>query len=358
VTYPEPVDVLVRLATRAVELPDLAEVTRARLLAQLATMNADAGHGQHARDQTVRALATAQREGDPLAMVDAARARALTLVGAHDAEERLRLGDLVVRHATALGQPVGVVMGHEWRLRAGYELARLSVVEDALGAIAVLAERVGLPLVQWHHQRVIAAVAALEGRFDAARSANAQAYEIAIETGDATGALLVGTHAHRISQLRGDLADIPPGIERVLERTDRTPVFLVARAQWHLQTGRPDEARAWYERLVAVLNDPPTADLRWTAVALDMVELSRRSGTLRPPRRCFRTSSVTTTAPAFSACRPSTSPGRPGASWETSWPSSGASTTPSPSYGPRSPSTPRSELDPTSSPAASIWPEP
>ncbi len=274
VTYPEAVDVVSRLAVRALERPGVPEVTQARLLAQLATMNADAGRAGAAGGQAVRALEMAERHGDPLAMVDAARARELTLVGAHDGEERLRLGDLVVRHGVALGQPVAVVLGHEWRLRAGYELARLSVVEDAVRAIALVAERTALPLVRWHHLRVTAAVAALEGRFAAARSASADAHEIAVTTGDDTAAGLTSAFAHRLAQVRGDPGETLPGTREHLERMPPQPILVVALAQLNVERGRRQEGRAWYERLVPLLTDAPTADMRWPSVALDMVELA------------------------------------------------------------------------------------
>jgi DNA-binding CsgD family transcriptional regulator len=277
VTYPQAAHTLTRLTRRALELPGLAPAIRARLLAQLATMAAHDGQAGAATELAVEALGLAERNEDPPAVVDSARAREMTLVRPSETRERLRLGDLVVRHCTGLRQPLGVVTGHQWRLRAAYELALFGVVEDAIGQIAVLAETSGLPLVRWHHARVTAAVAALDGRFETARAANAEAHDLATGSGDDTASGLSQAHLLRLARLRGDPADVPEDAEAQLLRLPPHPLLLSTRAELYLTVGRLDEAHALYERLLPILGEQER-DVRWQPVALDLLDLAEAFG--------------------------------------------------------------------------------
>ncbi len=273
VTYPEAAHILARLARRALSVPDVAPAVRARVLAQLATMHADDGRGREARRLGIEALTLAEREGDPMAIIDAARAREMTLVHPTETPERLRLGELVVRHCTRLGQPLGVVTGHTWRLRAAFELASFSVIEDGIRCIAVLAETSGLPLARWHHLRVTAAVAALEGRFGAAREANSEACELAIASGDMTALGLSRAHSQHLALLRGDVGELPDGLEEELLRLPPLPLLLSARAVHYTMLGRLDDARALYERLLPFIQDDER-DARRMAVVMDLLHLA------------------------------------------------------------------------------------
>jgi DNA-binding CsgD family transcriptional regulator len=303
VTYPQAAQTLARLARRALELPGLAAPARARLLAQLATMAAEDGRGREAGRLAVEALALAEADGDPLAVVDAARAREMSILDPDGTPERLRLGDLVVRHGTELRQPLGVVTGHQWRLRAAYELARPPVVEDAIRCITVLAETSGLPLVRWHQARVTAAVALLEGRFDAARAANDEGSALALESGDVTAVGLGQAFRMRLATERGDPGDLPGGVEQQMLAVPPHPLMVSALGVLYLFLDRPDDARACYERMVPVLADRER-ELRWLPVVLNVLELAEAFGDdrvvgavlreLEPYARCAGTTGVPT----------------------------------------------------------------
>ena len=125
VTYPRAAEVLTRLGQRALAYADLGIDLRARVLAQLATMEADSGRVAAGEALAREALALAAESGDALAEIEAAHAREMTLVHPEDTPERMRLGDLVADRAEALGQPLAALIGHEWRIHAAYLLARL-----------------------------------------------------------------------------------------------------------------------------------------------------------------------------------------------------------------------------------------
>ena len=247
VTYPEVVDVVRPLCERALAA-DLPIATRVRLLAQLATMDAEGGHPAAAERRAVEALGLAEAGGDPAAVLDAARARELTLLAAADAPERLRLGRLAVDHATALGQPLATVLGAGWLLRAGYQLARLDVVSEAFGVLERVAARSGQPLVRWHLLRANAARATVEGRFDAAREFNRQATEVAAAIGDPTAAGLSHAYLGHLARLRGDPGDLAPDFWQLLASFPMMPLIRANEANLLVLLGRRDEAAAiWAE---------------------------------------------------------------------------------------------------------------
>ena len=98
-------------------------------------------------------LALAGQSGDPLAEIEAAHAREMTLVHPDDTAERMRV-KLVAERAEALGQPLAALLGQEWRIQVVYLSARLDIVDSAAAAIDRLARRSALPLARWHLHRL------------------------------------------------------------------------------------------------------------------------------------------------------------------------------------------------------------
>ena len=142
VTYPQAAEVISRLCRRALAYPRLELDLHARVLAQLATVTADSGRVAQAEVLARESLALAAQSGDPLAEIEAAHAREMTLVHPDDTAERMRLGDLVADRAEALGQPMAALIGHEWRIHAGYLSARFDIVGAAVAAIERLAHTI------------------------------------------------------------------------------------------------------------------------------------------------------------------------------------------------------------------------
>jgi DNA-binding NarL/FixJ family response regulator len=272
VTYPEVAEVLGRLSERALTA-DLPTATRARLLAQVATMAAERGDPGEAESRGVEALAMAERDGDPAAVLDAARARELTLLAAADAPERLRLGRLAVDRAAGLGQPLAGAIGAGWLMRAGYQLARLDVVAEAFGRLERVAGRSGQPLARWHLLRAEAARALSEGAFEAAREFNRQAGEVALATGDPTAAALSYAFLVHLTRVRGDPGELPPDFWPALRRFPTMPLIRANEATLLLLMGRRDEAAAIWDELRAALPGMVN-DFRWGGAVLDFAELA------------------------------------------------------------------------------------
>ncbi|MGY1754756.1 ATP-binding protein [Blastococcus sp. SYSU D01042] len=250
------------LCERALAEPDVAgsPVLRARLLAQMASSQADAGRLAASAELSAEALELAEAAGDPEAVLDAVRARMKVSVDALPPAERLRLGRLAIEHAGATGQPLVELWGAKWRIDAALETGDLTTTEEELARIAALARRTGLPLVRWHDLRLRASVAALVGRFPEALALNEEARVLGardlaqdLSTAGMSGAFLL-QHALVTGDPLWDDAAL-----HLLDLAGDVPIVLVTRALVALLRGERDEAAARYDDLRGRLADPDFA---------------------------------------------------------------------------------------------------
>jgi DNA-binding CsgD family transcriptional regulator len=277
VTYPQAAEVLSRLCQRALANPRLETDLRARVLAQLATVEADAGRVARAETLARESLVLAAQSADPLAEIEAAHAREMTLVQPDDTPERMRLGDLVAERAEALGLPLTALIGHEWRVQAGYLTAQFDVVEAAAAAIGRLARTSALPLAHWHLHRLQAARTLLTGQFDESAEHSAHATEVARDSGDHIAMAMYYAHGIQLAAVRGDAAFLPGGFREALARAPSMPLVNVQYAKVLALTGALREARGMYDDLCGLL-PLPAEHPAWIAVLLQMVELIQRFG--------------------------------------------------------------------------------
>ena len=275
VTYPQAAEVLSRLCHRALAYPHLEIALRARVLAQLAALEADSGRVARAEALARDSLALAAQSADPLAEIEAAHAREMTLVHPDDTAERMRLGDLVADRAEALGQPLAALMGHEWRIHAGYMSARFDVVDAAVTAIERLARTSALPLARWHLHRLYAARTLLTGQFTESADHSRRAFVIARDSGDAIAMSMHFAHGVQLAVVRGDAAFLPDGLRDALAAAPSMPLVDVQRAEVLVLTGSLREAREVYDALCSLL-PLPAEHPAWMAVIIQMVELIQR----------------------------------------------------------------------------------
>ncbi|MGY1603316.1 ATP-binding protein [Geodermatophilus sp. SYSU D00815] len=268
---------VLRMCERALADPSLPAATRARLLAQSASVLADAGRLGAAAARSAEALALAEESGDPEAVLDAVRARMKASPAALPREERMRLGLLAIAHAGTTGQPLAELWGAKWRIDAALEVGDTATTEDELARVTALARRTRLPLVRWHDLRLRASVAALYGRFDEALELNEQARVVGeAELGqDISAAGMSGAFLYQHSLVTGVEMDLDANPVRLLQLADDVPIVQASRAVTALVGGLRDEAAARY------------AQLRPRLVERDFVESAGVAETLVPLVEAF-----------------------------------------------------------------------
>ncbi|WP_248965033.1 hypothetical protein [Sphaerisporangium perillae] len=95
-----------------------------------------------------------------------------------------------------------------------------------------------LPAARWYHLRVVAARAALSGRFDEARSRSSAAGELAVRMGDSLACMVTDVFAELLALVRGDRREMPDGYRDSFARLPRIPIVEAAHALClHLDRG-------------------------------------------------------------------------------------------------------------------------
>ncbi|MGY1804510.1 ATP-binding protein [Blastococcus sp. SYSU D00922] len=244
---------VLRMCERALADPTLAErpALHARLLAQTASVLADAGRLAAAAAPSAQALALAEESGDPQAVVDAVRARMKASPTALPRDERMRLGLLAIEHAATTGQPLAELWGAKWRIDAALEGGDMATVDDELARVTALARRTRLPLVRWHDLRLRASVAALFGRFEQALALNEEAREVgsAELSQDLSAAGMSGAFLYQYAMVTGNAEALDTEVLALMDLADDVPIVQASRAVVALVAGRRDEAAARYARL-------------------------------------------------------------------------------------------------------------
>ena len=264
---------LVGLCDRALADKDCPAARRARLLAQRAAALAELGDLEGASTESAAAVAVAASVGDPVAELEAIRARVAALSAPKDKAEWLRLGGRAVELAAIAGQPLAAVLGRVWRIDAAYQLLNLEAVDAEIGQIAQLAESTRLPLARWHLLRQQASRAALAGQFDVARDRSWEAHRLAIRLQDPSGAGLSYAFAVCLAMTRGDAGEIPADFFEFAAASPPIPIITAGWAQALLSVGRADEAQAVYETLrgLPAAGDKDTRTLGALTQIMDLI---------------------------------------------------------------------------------------
>ena len=224
---------------------------RSRLLAQLATIQANTNDLASAEGVAAEAWALAQESADPEALLEAAQARENVLAAGDVEQERMELSHRAIEQARSLRRPVAEALGQGWRLRAAYGVVDLPQVDDSITALGALAKTSGLPLVQWRHLRARTARSIYEGDFDAAGATNDEAEALAESMGDPSAAGLSTAVRVQIAIQRGSGAGAEPF--RRVENAPSMHMVTMMQSLIALVLGEEDETLAGYRRLRPLL---------------------------------------------------------------------------------------------------------
>ena len=182
-----------RFCEQAVAADDLPGDLRTRVWSRYAQALAYRGEYDRADQVSRAALADAGASDDPIALVDALRARQLACSAPEGLAERVGLAERMIGAADALGSAWVEMWGRLWRIDTLFETGQLREVQRELTDLSSCLERVNGPIGQCHHGEAAATLALATGRFtDAARLARG-AFKVLNDMGHpaAIGALAV-----------------------------------------------------------------------------------------------------------------------------------------------------------------------
>jgi DNA-binding CsgD family transcriptional regulator len=165
----------------------------ARVSSQYAQALVYRGEYDRAGEMSQEALFRADASDDPVALVDALRARQLACCAPEGHSERVVLAGRMLEAADALGSAWVEMWGRLWRMDTLFETGQLRSVQRELADLGPCLERLSGPIGQLHYLEYAANLALATGRFAEAGRLAREAFKVFNEMGHpaAFGALAV-----------------------------------------------------------------------------------------------------------------------------------------------------------------------
>jgi DNA-binding CsgD family transcriptional regulator len=167
-----------RICEQALAGDDLPGDLRARVSSRYAQALVYRGEYDRAGQVSRDALAIAGSAGDPVALVDALRARQLACCAPGGVAERAVLASRMLEAADAAGSAWLEMWGRLWRIDTLFETGQLRSVRRELADLESCVERLPGPLAQWHFLETSATLALATGRFTEATRLAADAFKV------------------------------------------------------------------------------------------------------------------------------------------------------------------------------------
>ncbi len=172
-----------RICEQALAGDDLPDGLRARVSSRYAQALVYRGEYDRAGQVSREAVAAAGSAGDPVALVDALRARQLACCAPDGVAERAVLASRMLAAADAAGSAWLELWGRLWRIDTLLETGQLRSVRSELADLEGCVERLPGPLAQLHFLHYSATLALATGRFTEATQLAWQAYKVFSDMG-------------------------------------------------------------------------------------------------------------------------------------------------------------------------------
>jgi DNA-binding CsgD family transcriptional regulator len=160
---------------------DLTADLRARVSSRYAQALVYGGQYERAGEVSRDALAAAESSGDPLALVDALRARQLACSAPEGVAERVGLARRMLAAADTTGSAWMEMWARLWRIDTLFETGQLRSIQHELSDLGACLERVRGPIGRWHLLMASATLAQATGRFTEAVRLAGEAFKLMSE---------------------------------------------------------------------------------------------------------------------------------------------------------------------------------
>jgi tetratricopeptide (TPR) repeat protein len=240
----------VSLLEEALEaLSDEDSPLRARLLARMSLELYYAGEPELRLALSEEAMQIARRVGDPRTLAICLDARHYALWLPENVEERLEVAAELRRVAAETGDPELELQGAGWTIIDLMELGDIEGVDIQIAAASKLAEALHRPIWLWWTSLFRASRAQLAGNFDEAERLTQETLAIG-QRGQAENALHYYAQAmFNIRREQGRLAEVEGAVRGFIELYPAIPAWRAALSLLLVELGRPDEARAEFEKV-------------------------------------------------------------------------------------------------------------
>jgi DNA-binding SARP family transcriptional activator/tetratricopeptide (TPR) repeat protein len=237
------------LAEALAALPEPDSALRARLMARLSCALRDQPDRDRGIPLAEDAVAMSRRLDDPRALAYSLGALCV-LITDPDSMERLAVTSLeVVEVAEGIGELERAFTGHLYHLCSKLSAGDIDGAKAALDALTKHGEDLRAPTYIWGSAEVAAALALLEGRFEAAGKAIERAYETGRRAQHFNATTAYELQRFLLHRERGGLERCAEGLREVATRWPTYRILAAALASLHAELGRTDDARAVLQEL-------------------------------------------------------------------------------------------------------------
>ncbi|HWN61476.1 MAG TPA: LuxR C-terminal-related transcriptional regulator, partial [Streptosporangiaceae bacterium] len=280
------------------ELPD---DLRARVSARYAQALVYRGEYDRAGPVSRDALAAAESAADPVALVDALRARQLACCAPEGLAERIVLAGRMLEAADALGSAWTEMWGRMWRIDTLFETGQLRLIQRELTDLSSCLDRLSGPVGRFQYLELAATLALATGRFAEAERLAREGFKLFSDMGHpaAFGALAVilsqsGAHIgmdraglvdlfdHIPAHLRPEAVDTTQGVATIfpaltltlirLHQGDRAGAEAALALAGPIRSWTPSPAMrmaAWGHALMVAIDLGRTQDIEFLASQLE-----------------------------------------------------------------------------------------
>jgi predicted ATPase len=255
-------------------LPAADSSLRAWALARLSVALSYVASAERRQELAAEAVAMARRLGDRAALASALSSACDAVAGPDHTEQRLTSASEMVALAAADADPELELLGRRFRVVALLELGDLAAAEHEVAAYARGTGRLLQPVSAWYVPLWRGMFALLRGRLEEAERLVEEAETIGARAASANAAILCPLQRWMLHRERGDPVRALAAMERVVQLA---PVIASARAglAWSLlEAGRPVEARAELERLVADGYAALEHDSEWLPATMALAQVA------------------------------------------------------------------------------------
>src|SRR5580692_6089729 len=274
---------------------------RARVSARYAQALVYRGEYDRAGAVSRDALAAAESAADPVALVDALRARQLACCAPEGLAERIVLAGRMLEAADTLGSAWIEMWGRMWRIDTLFETGQLRLIQRELTDLSSCLDRLSGPVGRWQYLEVAATLALATGRFAEAERLAREGFKLFSDMGHpaAFGALAVilsqsGAHIgmdraglvdlfdHIPAHLRPEAVDTTQGVATIfpaltltmirLHQGDRAGAEAALALAGPIRSWTPSPAMrmaAWGHALMVAIDLGRTQDIEFLASQLE-----------------------------------------------------------------------------------------
>lgn len=273
---------LVAMLEKALAAPDVGGPLRVRLLGRLAQAMYWAPDHERTLALSTEALDGARGLGDRAAVAYALDSRLVALWGPDALEERLQVGEEMLRLGRELGDRDLQLEAYAWLISYAVETGPIELVDRYIEAHARVADELHQPYHYWYTQVVRAMRAFIEGRYDETQRLAAEAWSH-------------GEHAHpenavQVNQIltlflrreAGELDLIVEGLEQYVASSP-LPAWRSALAMVYADLGRHDDALVQVDTFSAEQFSAIPRDCVWFAT---LAMLTQALGRCDRPAYC------------------------------------------------------------------------